>query len=276
MEEDCPLEFRCPLTSACMVDPVMAADGFTYERSALKDWLLQRRTSPQNRQPLPHFNVYPNHEKKNQIAQWKADREDNFVQQQTLKEYFNKLTWATTSEEVIEELNNLSIFIQNSGMVVPSSQLGRLRGCLRADEAVWCPQVSDVLEALLARCKNVSGIISMKIETANAAAERANKTAEDVSESAIKLQKDLIDAESRVTQLKHELVDVGTAVRALRRVEGEYRGEVTKLQKTLVDCNPAEEPPKNDDGEPARAFASVSTTSTETVWLLCLARPFQF
>merc|ERR1712166_1179178 len=112
MEADCPLEFRCPLTSACMVDPVMAADGFTYERSALKDWLSQRRTSPQNHQPLPHFNVYPNHEKKNQIAQWKADREDNLVQQQTLKEYFNKLKfgsyfnkqivktiWATTSEE---------------------------------------------------------------------------------------------------------------------------------------------------------------------------------
>jgi hypothetical protein len=34
-----PDEFLCPITLELMTDPVMAEDGHTYERSAIKDWL---------------------------------------------------------------------------------------------------------------------------------------------------------------------------------------------------------------------------------------------
>ncbi|KAL0031912.1 hypothetical protein WJX79_004744 [Trebouxia sp. C0005] len=38
--------FCCPLTKVTMVDPTIAADGHTYERSAIQDWLTRSRMSP--------------------------------------------------------------------------------------------------------------------------------------------------------------------------------------------------------------------------------------
>lgn len=43
------------------MDPVIAADGFTYERSAIEDWLSRKKTSPMTNQPLLHSDLVPNH-----------------------------------------------------------------------------------------------------------------------------------------------------------------------------------------------------------------------
>ena len=37
-----------------MLDPVIAADGYTYERSAIQDWLQQHQTSPVTNKRLMH------------------------------------------------------------------------------------------------------------------------------------------------------------------------------------------------------------------------------
>ena len=38
----------CPITHGLMVDPVLAEDGYTYERSSIQKWLSKNRTSPLN------------------------------------------------------------------------------------------------------------------------------------------------------------------------------------------------------------------------------------
>ncbi len=43
-----------------MVEPVIAADGHTYERAALEEWLLQHVTSPVTGDFLPHMRIVPN------------------------------------------------------------------------------------------------------------------------------------------------------------------------------------------------------------------------
>ncbi|DBB07755.1 TPA: hypothetical protein ACH3X3_009173 [Trebouxia sp. C0006] len=43
-----------------MVEPVIAADGHTYERSAMEHWLQQNDTSPVTHLPLPHKRLVPN------------------------------------------------------------------------------------------------------------------------------------------------------------------------------------------------------------------------
>lgn len=43
-----------------MVDPVIAADGHTYERSALEAWLQHNHTSPVTKAPLRHTRLLPN------------------------------------------------------------------------------------------------------------------------------------------------------------------------------------------------------------------------
>lgn len=42
----------CPLTKQLMRDPVVAGDGYTYERAAIEAWLHRNDTSPITRKPL--------------------------------------------------------------------------------------------------------------------------------------------------------------------------------------------------------------------------------
>ncbi|CAI7770101.1 unnamed protein product, partial [Closterium sp. NIES-54] len=44
-----------------MQDPVIAADGFTYERRHMEAWLASSLLSPSTGQPLPHPGLTPNH-----------------------------------------------------------------------------------------------------------------------------------------------------------------------------------------------------------------------
>jgi hypothetical protein len=56
-----PRQFMCPLTGQVMGDPVMAADGHTYERAAISDWLRLRDLSPVTGQPLSSAVLQPNY-----------------------------------------------------------------------------------------------------------------------------------------------------------------------------------------------------------------------
>ena len=42
-------EYTCPITAEIMTDPVSTLDGFTYERTAITEWLLTNDTSPRTR-----------------------------------------------------------------------------------------------------------------------------------------------------------------------------------------------------------------------------------
>lgn len=51
----------CPITGEPMRDPVVAADGHTYERSAIARWLMQSDKSPLTGSVLPHKDLVPNY-----------------------------------------------------------------------------------------------------------------------------------------------------------------------------------------------------------------------
>jgi hypothetical protein len=54
----------CPITQEVMKDPVIAADGHSYERAAIEKWFKTKRappTSPSTNLALPHTLLVPNH-----------------------------------------------------------------------------------------------------------------------------------------------------------------------------------------------------------------------
>ena len=53
-------ELVCPITLELMVDPVVAADGRTYERAAIEEWLSEHDTSPLTNLALPTKQLRPN------------------------------------------------------------------------------------------------------------------------------------------------------------------------------------------------------------------------
>ena len=57
-----PDDLRCPLTLEIFLDPVSAADGHTYERVAIEEWLATgARTSPVTNEPLESLKLVPQH-----------------------------------------------------------------------------------------------------------------------------------------------------------------------------------------------------------------------
>ncbi|KAK7234164.1 ubiquitin-protein transferase [Aureococcus anophagefferens] len=60
-EDNVPEEFLCPISMEIMTDPVIAADGHTYERRAIEAWFGRAHTSPTTNAPLPHLNLIPAH-----------------------------------------------------------------------------------------------------------------------------------------------------------------------------------------------------------------------
>lgn len=57
-----PAECFCPITYTIMRDPVSTADGFTYERDAIVEWLRVHDTSPMTNLVLPNNKLRPNME----------------------------------------------------------------------------------------------------------------------------------------------------------------------------------------------------------------------
>ena len=53
--------FLCPITRELMRDPVFCADGHSYERSYIEEWLRTHKTSPLTNTRLAHKQLVPNH-----------------------------------------------------------------------------------------------------------------------------------------------------------------------------------------------------------------------
>ena len=67
-----PAAYRCPITERLMANPVQASDGFTYERSAINNWMKTRghAFSPMDSKVLPHSDLIPNKAIKDAIKEW--------------------------------------------------------------------------------------------------------------------------------------------------------------------------------------------------------------
>jgi serine/threonine protein kinase len=66
-----PGGFVCPISSEIMRDPVLCADGHTYDRPSIERWFAGgHSTSPNTGARLPHVNLVPNHALRNSIEEF--------------------------------------------------------------------------------------------------------------------------------------------------------------------------------------------------------------
>ncbi|VAI77675.1 unnamed protein product [Triticum turgidum subsp. durum] len=66
-----PSHFICPISQEVMDDPCVAADGHTYERTAIEAWLKKHKISPITKHILPSLTIIPSHSLHEAIQQWK-------------------------------------------------------------------------------------------------------------------------------------------------------------------------------------------------------------
>ena len=52
IESECPSCLFCPITCTVMTNPVLAMDGYCYERTAIRQWIEEHGTSPKTNAKL--------------------------------------------------------------------------------------------------------------------------------------------------------------------------------------------------------------------------------
>jgi U-box domain len=82
-----PKGFLCPLTLETMFDPVLDAEGNTYERYAILEWLKEHRTSPISRQHLSERMLKPNNSLREAIHEFMGSA---WVQNMTAEQKLTK------------------------------------------------------------------------------------------------------------------------------------------------------------------------------------------
>ncbi len=66
-----PSGFVCPISEDIMRDPVVCADGHTYDRPNIEQWFATGHdTSPNTGARLPHLSLVPNHALRNSIEDY--------------------------------------------------------------------------------------------------------------------------------------------------------------------------------------------------------------
>ncbi|CAF1074585.1 unnamed protein product [Adineta ricciae] len=68
-----PADLVCPITGQLFGDPVIATDGHTYEKFAIKRWLRSSTTSPTTREPLDKNQLIPNFVVKKMCDEFRAE-----------------------------------------------------------------------------------------------------------------------------------------------------------------------------------------------------------
>lgn len=66
---------RCPISRQMMTDPVLASDGYTYERASIVGWLATKSTSPATGEELDKNKLVPNHQLRSEIQTWAEYKE---------------------------------------------------------------------------------------------------------------------------------------------------------------------------------------------------------
>lgn len=67
-----PGHFLCPILQEVMVDPVVASDGYTYDRKAIEMWLGMKDKSPMTNLRLQSRSLIPNHSLRSAIMDWRS------------------------------------------------------------------------------------------------------------------------------------------------------------------------------------------------------------
>lgn len=96
-----PDHFICPITFEVMQDPVICADGITYERAEITKWLEKHSTSPKTKDVLPNKTLIPNLALKAAIDKMKREH-PNWESLDKEHEHEPKQSEADTSDTAIK------------------------------------------------------------------------------------------------------------------------------------------------------------------------------
>jgi ankyrin repeat protein len=96
-----PESFKCPMTQSLFIEPVVAEDGYTYEKQVIEKWIAENGTSPLTTEKISNRLVI-NQDKKNQIL--------SFAKENKLctPEQFSKAVFEAANTKNLVQLQKLN------------------------------------------------------------------------------------------------------------------------------------------------------------------------
>ncbi|OGT54462.1 MAG: hypothetical protein A3F17_07675 [Gammaproteobacteria bacterium RIFCSPHIGHO2_12_FULL_41_15] len=106
-----PAEFLDPISHDIMREPVITADGHSYERATIQKWLETHTTSPLTNEKLPHPNLIPNHKLRSLIEDYRLKQNETSLKklpsQMTegeLRNYYQTCSWWKEQEAQFNQI----------------------------------------------------------------------------------------------------------------------------------------------------------------------------
>merc|ERR1711998_34036 len=104
-ENDIRKEYLCTISSELMIHPVIAADGYTYDRKSIEERFKRSNNSPMTGGLLPNKNLIPNHSLKSAIESWRDEMKIKIKKKRIKKSSTIKRDVSITTK-LVTEFNN--------------------------------------------------------------------------------------------------------------------------------------------------------------------------
>eukprot|EP01047_Picozoa_sp_COSAG01_P096564 COSAG01_NODE_27044_length_696_cov_0.993300_1_plen_207_part_01 len=154
-----PEAFLCPISHEIMADPVCAADGHSYERTAIETWFRTKQTSPMTNDAMASTVLTPNRLLKSQIGEWQGRSSAQWV-----GELFTAVSMMQNDPKAVEgKLLELARFVGQHKAVVQPGTLQMLTSMLQGSQQLWVAPVRQALQVAEAECKLVVAGLAAKL-----------------------------------------------------------------------------------------------------------------
>jgi hypothetical protein len=172
-----PHDFFCPITLERMVDPVVAADGFTYERVAIKEWIDSGKlTSPSTNEPLRNRTLVPNVELRKRLESAIGSDLKRFLEYYIFDVLFSPLYKNTLPSSLLEDLICIasgraldnSDNLRNAHTLLPNDKSieGILRELFKISDPTKVALISSTLEKRLNDSTRMRGYLDTPLSIA--------------------------------------------------------------------------------------------------------------
>jgi hypothetical protein len=151
---DCPPEFVCSITAERMKDPVIAADGFSYERVAIEKWFSNHSTSPKTNLLLRSTRLTPNLTLLTLIKEWEDDQRKGCADSQSLQILKGNLVSVATSIEAQVVVQKMIHLVTSSNFCLLSPDGVERLGVLLYGVALLDGPLVQMLAILASQCQS--------------------------------------------------------------------------------------------------------------------------
>jgi hypothetical protein len=248
---DAPDSFNCSITHDRMEFPVIAADGHSYEKSAIEKWFKTKASSPKTGLPLDSTTLLPNYNLQTQIKEWLDDQRKGHADKQNLNTLKGNLVSVSTSKEgqfVVQQM--IQLITSSNFCLLSPGVVERFRRSLDLEELLD-KELSRLLDFLASLCQSEINTkqemhreLNTKCVGLNLAKRSVMNTVEETKNKVSKSEKKVVAAkkhvpiaQERLRAAQRNLIRINQAVEDAEEEHEEAEEKLVKESARMVGVN---------------------------------------